>query len=74
MQADAYGVSVSNVVRTQSKDLRAKRRQRAEEKAMKVPVQVLFPLMFCILPVLFIVVLGPAVINLIGVLAVSPTP
>ena len=68
MQADAYGVSVSNVVRTQSKDLRAKRRQRAEEKAMKVPVQVLFPLMLCILPVLFIVVLGPAVVNLVAVL------
>lgn len=67
MQADAYGVSVSNVVRTQSKDLRSKRRQRAEEKAMKVPVQVLFPLMLCILPVLFIVVLGPAIVNLIGV-------
>ena len=67
MQADAYGVSVSNVVRTQSKDLRAKRRQRAEEKAMKVPVQVLFPLMVCILPVLFIVVLGPAVANIVAV-------
>jgi len=52
------------VVRTQAKDLRAKRRQRAEEKAMRVPVQVLFPLMFCILPVLFIIVLGPAVANL----------
>lgn len=65
MQADEYGVSIGNVVRTQAKDLRAKRRQRAEEKAMRVPVQVLFPLMFCILPVLFIVVLGPAVANLI---------
>ena len=67
MQADAYGVSVSNVVRTQSKDLRSKRRQRAEEKAMKVPVQVLFPLMLCILPVLFIVVLAPAIVNLVSV-------
>lgn len=71
MQADAYGVSVSNVVRTQSKDLRAKRRQRAEEKAMKVPVQVLFPLMLCILPVLFVVVLGPAVINLVSVFSTA---
>jgi tight adherence protein C len=67
MQADAYGVPVGTVVRAQAKEMRAKRRQRAEEKAMKVPVKVLFPLMFCILPVLFIVVLGPAIINLVGV-------
>lgn len=68
MQADQYGVSVGNVVRGQAKELRAKRRQRAEEKAMKVPVQVLFPLMFCILPVLFVVVLGPALINMMNVI------
>jgi tight adherence protein C len=68
MQADQYGVSVGNVVRGQAKELRSKRRQRAEEKAMKVPVQVLFPLMFCILPVLFVVVLGPALINMMNVL------
>lgn len=65
MQADAYGVSIGGVVRSQAKELRVKRRQRAEEKAARVPVQVLFPLMFCILPVLFIVVLAPAVINLV---------
>lgn len=68
MQADQYGVSIAHVVRTQAAELRAKRRQRAEEAAMKVPVKILFPLLFCILPVLFIVVLGPGALNLLQVL------
>lgn len=63
VQADAYGIALSGVLRTQAKVMRVKRRQRAEEKAMKLPVKVLFPLMFFIFPVLFIAILGPAVIN-----------
>jgi tight adherence protein C len=69
VQADAYGIALSGVLRTQAKVMRVKRRQRAEEKAMKLPVAVLFPLLFFIFPVLFIVILGPAVINVIATFA-----
>ncbi|MBE0008808.1 MULTISPECIES: type II secretion system F family protein [unclassified Arthrobacter] len=68
VQADRYGISISSVLRVQASEMRMKRRQRAEEKAMQIPVKVLFPLMVCILPVLFIVVLGPAAIKLMETL------
>ncbi|WP_369699683.1 type II secretion system F family protein [Nesterenkonia sp. Act20] len=65
IQADAYGVSIAGVLRTQADEMRLKRRQRAEEKAQKIPVKVLAPLMLFILPVIFIVVMGPAAINIV---------
>ncbi|MBT2567419.1 type II secretion system F family protein [Arthrobacter sp. ISL-85] len=65
VQADKYGIGIAKVLRAQAKDARVKRRQRAEEKAMKLPVKVLFPLIFFIFPVLFIVLLGPAAIKII---------
>lgn len=67
IQADAYGISIADVLRTQAAEMRLKRRQRAEEKAMQIPVKVIFPLMFCILPVLFIVLLGPVGLQVMAV-------
>jgi tight adherence protein C len=64
VQADAFGIPIANVLRVQAAEMRVKRSQLAEEKAQKVPVKILFPLIFCILPQLFIVVLGPAAINI----------
>ncbi len=64
VQADAFGIPIGTVLRIQSTEMRVKRRQRAEEKAQKVPVKILIPLIFCILPCLFIIVLGPGVISI----------
>jgi tight adherence protein C len=65
VQADAFGVPIANVLKVQARELRIKRSQRAEEQAQKVPVKILFPLIFCILPTLFVIVIGPAAISII---------
>jgi tight adherence protein C len=67
VQATELGVPIANVLREQSKEMRIRRRQRAEELAQKVPVKILFPLIFCLFPALFIVVLGPGLINILTI-------
>lgn len=65
VQADQFGVGIANVLRIQAEQMRQKRRQRAQEKAMKAPVKMLIPMVLFIFPTLFIVLLGPVVIQLI---------
>lgn len=65
VQADQLGVSIGNVLRVQSVSMREKRKQRAEEKAMKAPIKMMLPLVLFIFPTIFIVLLGPAMIQII---------
>lgn len=64
IQADTYGVSISKMLHEQAKESRIARRQRAEERAQKVSVKIIFPLLTCIFPSMFVVLLGPAMISI----------
>jgi tight adherence protein C len=64
IQAGELGIPIADVLREQSKEMRLRRRQRAEEKAQQVPVKILFPLIGCLFPALFIIVIGPGAISI----------
>jgi len=74
IQAEQLGVSISKVLQVQSDQLRIERRQRAEEMAAKAPIKMLFPLVGCIFPSLFIVILGPAMLSIIQVMGSGVVP
>ncbi|MBD0324715.1 MAG: type II secretion system F family protein, partial [Aldersonia sp.] len=68
IQTDKFGTSVAQSLRVHSEVLRTKRRQRAEEAAAKTGVKMVFPLVFCIFPAIFVVTIGPAAISFVKVM------
>ena len=66
VQAEQMGVSLGHVIRVQADQIRLRRRQRAEQQAYKAPVKMVFPLVFFIFPAIFVVILGPAMLQIMN--------
>ena len=71
IQTDKFGTSVGQALRTHAETARIKRRQRAEERAQKLGVKMVFPLVFCLFPAMYVIVLGPSVLRIIRVLGTT---
>lgn len=67
VQAEQLGISIKNVLRIQAQQLRVRRRQKAEEKAMKAPIKMMLPLVIFIFPVIFIILLGPSLVKIMHI-------
>ena len=67
IQTDRFGTSIARSLRVHSDSLRVERRQRAEEAAAKTTIKLIFPLLFCIFPSLFVTILGPAALHLLKI-------
>jgi tight adherence protein C len=65
VQADGLGVPIGGVLREQAAEMRLKRSQRAEEKAHKVPVKILFPMVAFLLPAIFVIIIGPGALTIL---------
>jgi tight adherence protein C len=67
VQTDKFGTSIAQALRTHAEVSRTKRRQTAEEKAAKIGVKLVFPLVFCLFPALYVAILGPAIVDYVTV-------
>lgn len=74
IQSEQYGLSITKVLEVQAEELRDKRRQRSEERALRIPVLLIFPLALCIFPTILIILMGPAVLRMQEISIIAPGP